>query len=188
MYHSYTEMESSNCTLNYHYLYIIPILFIIILNILSIISLCINSYMFEKNICDSSNLWLYLLFSIFYNFFVYLFLINISLHPFCIKINNNILLNFLIILTKIGFIIWASIEFSNTICKPLLQNTLLYRTCCITLFSDTVMFICILFNIYYNYYIKKSISNNTLLNEVIRDDNDNKLIEKSHDDIISFEV
>lgn len=182
--YDYTEMETTKCMINPKFVSIAIILLIFSINILSIVALCINSYFFEKNICESSNLWLYILISITYNLFLLKLQIS-KVNNLSIILNRDLNINIVTIIFKFAFIIWALILFTDN-CISKLRSTLLYSVSCITFLYDlSVLFISFL-NIYILYSNKEE--SNLPLKLDNNDDNDTKQTNWNRDDVVTLQL
>ncbi len=103
-----------------------------------IISLCETSYHEQKDMCDSSNAWLYLLLSII------LGTVISSTKSSRFNSNNtsessdNSIYSFIEILYFLAFTIWGCIELFQVDCVDELKHTLLYTMLKISVFAEIV--------------------------------------------------
>ena len=158
-----TEINRSNIFIKIisKFLFVILVAFLIFYNIIVIYTLSRVSILDENELCNKSNLWLYLLISIVPN--------CISFLLFSFK--NKTKLDAYIAFYKLAFISWAYIEFSSINCINKLQETSLYKVCKCQFFIDFLLLniiiskflyytnICRNKNNYENYYANDSFVN-----------------------------
>ena len=137
--------------------------FIISFYFVSVIELFdLNKY---KNICNKSiDLWLYLLFSLIFNFGLF-FNSSYILNKY--NIDKPLIIYFLIIFYKAIFTIWISIEFISNPCFEKIKDTKLSGLSSIQLLFDTSVMIFYIINIYKINNKENEISNGISENQSI---------------------
>lgn len=90
--------------------------------VLSIRTLTITSYQREREICPMSELWTYLIFSLISN----IGLIKVNHRDIYLDIYYLLLPNLIILIIKIVFVIWLSLQITYSTCLSQLKDTYLY--------------------------------------------------------------